>query len=78
MEPKENEEELLKSAALQTANAVLAARRRAEHKLIRIKDALEKKSAELTHSLSMSFGHSRSSRSITTRAIKARITSRKE
>ena len=53
MEPKEKEEELLKSAALQTANAVLVARRRAEHELIRIKDALEKKSAELTHSLSM-------------------------
>ena len=53
MEPKENEEELLKSVALQTANAVLVARRRAEQELIRIKDALEKKSAELTHSLSM-------------------------
>ena len=35
MEPKENEEELLKSAALQTANAVLVARRRAEQELIR-------------------------------------------
>jgi PAS domain S-box-containing protein len=53
MEPKENEEELLKSAALQTANAVLVARRRAEQELIQIKDELEKKSRELTHSLSM-------------------------
>lgn len=53
MEPKEKEEELLKSVALQTANAVLVARRRAEQELIRIKEALEKKSAELTHSLSM-------------------------
>ena len=44
---------MLKSAALQTANAVLVARRRAEQELIRIKEALEKKSAELTHSLSM-------------------------
>jgi PAS domain S-box-containing protein len=53
MEAKEKEEELLKSVALQTANAVLVARRRAEQELVRIKDALEKKSAELTHSLSM-------------------------
>ena len=53
MEPKEKEEELLKSVALQTANAVLVARRRAEHELIRIKDALQNKSAELTRSLSM-------------------------
>ena len=53
MEPKEKEEESLKSVALQTANAVLVARRRAEHELIRIKDALQNKSAELTRSLSM-------------------------
>ena len=53
MEPKEKEEELLKSVALQTANAVLVARRRAEQELIQIKEALERKSAELTHSLSM-------------------------
>jgi PAS domain S-box-containing protein len=53
MEPKEKEEKLLKSVALQTANAVLVARRRAEQESIQIKEALEKKSAELTHSLSM-------------------------
>jgi len=53
MDPKEKEEELLKSVALQTANAVLVARRRAEQELIQIKEALERKSVELTHSLSM-------------------------
>jgi PAS domain S-box-containing protein len=53
MEPKEKEEQLLRSVALQTANAVLVARRRAEQELLQIKEALEKKSAELTHSLSM-------------------------
>jgi PAS domain S-box-containing protein len=53
MEPKDKEEELLRSVALQTANAVLVARRRAEQELIQIKEALEEKSAELTRSLSM-------------------------
>jgi hypothetical protein len=53
MDPKEKEEELLKSVALQTANAVLAARSRADQELIQIKEALERKSVELTHSLSM-------------------------
>ena len=53
MDPKEKEEELLKSVALQTANAVLVARRRAEQELIQIKEAPERKSVELTHSLSM-------------------------
>ena len=53
MESEEKEEELLKSAALQTANAVLVARRRAEQELVEIKEALERKSTELTHSLSM-------------------------
>ena len=53
MDPKEKEEQLLKSVTLQTANAVLVARRRAEQELIQIKEALERKSVELTHSLSM-------------------------
>ena len=47
MEPRENEEQLLKSAALQTASSVLIARRRAEDQLLQAKEALEKKSAEL-------------------------------
>ena len=50
---EQKEEELLKSVALQTANAVLVARRRAEQELIHTKEALERKSVELTHSLSM-------------------------
>jgi PAS domain S-box-containing protein len=53
MEPNENEEELLRSVALQTANSILVARRRAEQELRRAKEALEKKSEELAHSLSM-------------------------
>ena len=53
MDPKENEEELLKSVAPQTPNAALGARRSAEQELIQIEEALERKSVELTHSLSM-------------------------
>ena len=55
---RRSEEELLKSAALQTANAVLIARRRAEQELVEIKEAFERKSAELTHSLLMMNAHS--------------------
>jgi PAS domain S-box-containing protein len=46
------EEDLLRSTALQTASTILAVRRRAEQELISAKEALEKKSAELAHSLS--------------------------
>ena len=53
MKSEEKEEQLLKSAALQTANAVLVARRRAEQDLVEMKEAFEKKSTELTHSLTM-------------------------
>ena len=53
MASEEKEEQLLKSVALQTANAVVIARRRAEQELVETKEALEKKSTELTHSLSM-------------------------
>jgi PAS domain S-box-containing protein len=53
MEPKPNDEEMLKSSAMQTANSILAARRRAEQELVKAKEALEIKSAELAHSLSM-------------------------
>ncbi|MEP7014098.1 MAG: ATP-binding protein [Verrucomicrobiota bacterium] len=50
-DPQENEEELLKSVALQTANSILVARRRAEQELIQAKEALEAKTAELAQSL---------------------------
>ncbi|MEY2482006.1 MAG: hypothetical protein QOK24_534 [Verrucomicrobiota bacterium] len=53
MATKENEEELLKSTALQTANIILTARLRAEEQLIQAKEALEVRTAELAHSLSM-------------------------
>src|ERR1700681_2229206 len=53
METEQNEEELLKSVALQTANSILIARRRAEELLLQTKEALEKKSSELAHSLSV-------------------------
>ena len=43
----ENEDKLLRSVALQNAQAVLLARERAEHELIAAKEALEHKSAEL-------------------------------
>lgn len=43
----DNEEELLRSVALQNARAVLIARERAERELIAAKEALERKSAEL-------------------------------
>jgi signal transduction histidine kinase/ActR/RegA family two-component response regulator len=50
---KNDEEQLLRSAALQTASTILSARRRAEQELIEAKEALEAKTAELAHSLSM-------------------------
>lgn len=53
MKPKEDEEELLKSVALQTANSILVARRRAEQELLKTKEELEAKTAELAHSLSV-------------------------
>jgi PAS domain S-box-containing protein len=43
----ENEDKLLRSVALQNAQAVLLARERAERELIAAKEALERKSAEL-------------------------------
>jgi hypothetical protein len=43
----ENEDKLLRSVALQTAQAVLLARERAERELIAAKEALELKSADL-------------------------------
>jgi PAS domain S-box-containing protein len=47
MPSDENEEKLLRSVALQNAQAVLLARERAERELIAAKEALERKSAEL-------------------------------
>ncbi len=47
MHPDQNEEKLLRSVALQNAQAVLLARERAERDLIAAKEELERKSAEL-------------------------------
>jgi C4-dicarboxylate-specific signal transduction histidine kinase len=47
MSSDENEEKLLRSVALQNAQAVLLARERAERELISAKEALEHKSTEL-------------------------------
>jgi len=46
-----DEEELLRSAALQTANSIRAARQRAEDELLRAKKALEARTAELERAL---------------------------
>ena len=53
MEPNDDTEELLRSSALQTASSILHARQRAEQELIQAKQALELKTEELAHSLSM-------------------------
>ncbi len=45
----ENEDDLLRSVALQNAQAVLLARQRAEQELIQAKEALEQKTEELAH-----------------------------
>ena len=49
----DDEEKLLRSVALQNANSILLARQRAEQELIQAKEALERKTEELAHSLSM-------------------------
>jgi PAS domain S-box-containing protein len=49
----EEEEQRLRSAALQTSTAILRARDRAEQELVRAKEALEQKTRELAHSLAM-------------------------
>ena len=53
MEPNDDTEHLLRSSALQTANTILLARQRAEQELLQAKQALELKTEELAHSLSM-------------------------
>jgi len=49
----DDEERLLRAVAIQNANAILVARRRAEQDLLEAKEALESKTAALAHSLSM-------------------------
>jgi PAS domain S-box-containing protein len=49
----DNEENLLRSVALQNAQSILAARQRAEEDLLRTKQALELKTEELANSLAM-------------------------
>jgi len=53
MAQQSDEESLLRSVAIQNANAILLARQRAEHELVRAKEALEVKTHELAHSLAM-------------------------
>jgi len=53
MATDDTEEELLRSVALQNAKSILLARQRAERELIEAKEALERKTEELAHSLAM-------------------------
>jgi signal transduction histidine kinase/CheY-like chemotaxis protein len=50
---RDDEEKLLHSVALQNASSILIARQRAEQEIMRAKDALERKTEELAHSLSL-------------------------
>jgi PAS domain S-box-containing protein len=53
MGANEDEEELLRSVALQNARSILLARQRAEEELIRAKEALELRTGELAHFLAL-------------------------
>jgi PAS domain S-box-containing protein len=53
MAADDNEEKLLRSVALKNARSILRARHRAERELIQAKEALERKTEELVHSLAM-------------------------
>jgi PAS domain S-box-containing protein len=53
MAADDNEEKLLRSVALKNARSILRARQRAERDLIDAKEALERKTEELFHSLAM-------------------------
>jgi PAS domain-containing protein len=53
MAADEDEEELLRFVALQNAQSILVARRRAEEEVVRAKEALELKTGELARSLAM-------------------------
>ena len=50
MASNNDEEELLRSVALQNANSILAARQRAEKALLEAKESLEARTRELAHS----------------------------
>jgi PAS domain S-box-containing protein len=52
-EHRADEEELLRSVALQNATSILAARQRAERELLRTKEELERRTDELARSLSV-------------------------
>ncbi len=53
MDAYDDEEKRLRSVAIQNANSILLARQRAEQELILAKEALELRTQELAHSLSM-------------------------
>ena len=53
MAADDNEEKLLRSVALKNARSILRARHRAERELMDAKEALERKTEELVHSLAM-------------------------
>ena len=53
METNGDPEDLLRTSALRTSNSILVARQRAEQELIQAKKALESKTEELAHSLSL-------------------------
>ncbi len=53
MEPNDDSDDRLRSAAVQTASSILLLRQRSERELIEAKDALERKTEELAQSLSM-------------------------
>jgi hypothetical protein len=53
VEQHDEEEKLLRSVAIQNANSILLARQRAEQELVSANEALERKTEELAHSLSM-------------------------
>ena len=53
MAPDDGEEEALRSSALRNAGAILLASRRAEEALVQAKEALEARTQELSHSLSL-------------------------
>lgn len=52
-ETNDDPEHLLRTSALRTSNTILLARQRAEQELLQAKKALERKTEELAHSLSM-------------------------
>ena len=53
MASNDDEEELLRSVALQNANSILAARQRAEKALLEANESLEARTRELAHSISL-------------------------